>query len=126
MPALKSPSTLAPIQAADFTVQSNMGLSVTQFESGNSRVRKRFKTMPNQQSLTFVMEYRSFGDWMAWINDHGHEWFNIEMPNQFAAAAGAGICGSMADVRIISDVTWSIIGDHVKAVVATESRQTVP
>lgn len=121
MAATTYPANFAHIQRANFTGATNMGVRRVSFESGYSRQRKRFDTMPTEFNLGFVMEYNDWGDWMTWVNQNAYTWFSMDIPNQIAAAAGNTLCNGTGEVRFISDITWSIVGeDSVQATVAAE------
>lgn len=80
-----------------------------------------FDSMPAEYSMSFVMPYDKWGAWMTWVNQNGYTWFDIEIPNHVAAAAGGSLCKGTGEIRFISDINWSVIGeDSVKATVAAE------
>jgi len=98
-----------------------MGIRRVSFESGFSRQRKTFDTMPTEFNLSFVMDYNDWGAWMAWVNQNAYAWFLMDIPNQTSAAAGKTLCTGTGEIRFISDVTWSIVGEgSVQATVAAE------
>lgn len=81
--------------------------------------RRVFETMPHSFTLTFIMDLSAWDAWARWIADHGHRWFEIELPTMYAGKTG--LFKAPVLVRLTSDVPAAMVsGEHVQVAVLAE------
>ena len=82
---MKYPSTLPCPLIEGYGATIEAGALRSGIELGNSRQRRRFRTMPHKISMSFMIrQIMDHGNWMAWVNAHGWNWFEIDLPGAIA------------------------------------------
>lgn len=83
------------------------GLVRTPMESGNSRQRRIFRTLPHQISLVFMVEQAQFALWLSWVNAHAwDDWIAVKLPGLHASINGANALAT--PVRFMSDLATEL------------------
>lgn len=102
------PSTLRIPEWTPYSLSVDAGVRRTQMDSGNSRQRRKYKTMPTTFSLTFVMTWKQLRTWQAWWNQHAYDWFNMPAVSALGDPASTSRTDCyMHTVRCISNLTIS-------------------
>jgi hypothetical protein len=77
-------------------------------ESGNMRQRRAQRVLPQQVSLTFVIDQSAYSDWLAWVNEYAwDEWILMNLPGLRASTSGTDTAPTA--VRFISELQSELI-----------------
>lgn len=82
----------------------DMGIIRTPMEGGNSRQRRRYRTMPHGFKLEFIMPALALGQWQSWVNAFAYDWFTMNLESMWSAATGAITSPHL--IRFISDLEF--------------------
>jgi hypothetical protein len=85
----KYPAEFACPQILPYKIDVNMGVLRTPMESGHSRQRRMFRTMPHIFSLEFVLTVKELGRWQAWVNLFAYDYFNMNLESMYSGLADA-------------------------------------
>jgi hypothetical protein len=93
------------------TVSYDAGLIRTQFDGGNSKQRRMYKTLPSIYSVQWVVPQKGHENrlekLMEWLNNNGWSWFNLGLPGILASIKGEDTAACR--VRLISDVSTELL-----------------
>jgi hypothetical protein len=102
-----------------YGIEVDMGLIRTEFDTGNHRQRRTYKTMPHQFALNFAMSVTQLYAWQNWVNQNAYTWFSLDMMS-FLTGNVPGHC-SQHLVRFISNLSITpMTQTHVQVSVAAE------
>lgn len=97
----------------------------TLMEAGNTRQRRRHRTLPHRLALSFDIAHDEFAAWLTWCNANAWaDFFLLNLPGLIASRAGVNV--APVPVRFVSDVTrelWrgrGLWGWHVRVEVEYE------
>ena len=61
-----------------YGISVDMGVVRTDMETGRAKQRRRFRSMPQMFSFTFVVPIKQLGPWQAYVNQYCYEWFELD------------------------------------------------
>lgn len=92
----------------NYDMAVDMGVLRTPFETGYTRQRRRYVSMPTQLSAIFIVENAKRPDWFQWWAENAYTWFIMKVPNMTLVGNDAA-CEEKA-VRCISNLNISPVG----------------
>jgi hypothetical protein len=113
------PATLTCVVRKDFSLKIEAGLRKTEFDNGQTRIRRRFKFTTVMADLKFVVSTAKLFDWQLWINRFGYNWFLIGLQSHLSV----GKDGETVDhrIRIVDDLKVKALTDrHVEITTTAE------
>jgi hypothetical protein len=101
----------------------DMGLLRTPFESGRSRQRRRYTSMPTAFNFSFAVKVKDLDSWQQWVNQNAYTWFKIKAMSYLTGATN-DTCSEHV-VRFTSDLSITpITAEAVKIDVTAEQAPT--
>jgi len=102
------PQTLPCPQIEGTAASFDAGLIRTQFDGGNSRQRRMYKTLPSIYPVQWVVSQKvDLAKLIRWLNDNGYAWFNLKLPGVLASTKGEET--TACRVRLITDLSTELI-----------------
>ena len=92
-----------------YSIDVDMGLIRTPFETGRARQRRSYKTMPHLFGFTFVVGTRELYNWLSWVNSYAYDWFQLDMTSFLTGNnSDSGYCSAHA-IRFASNIRMTAI-----------------
>jgi hypothetical protein len=111
-----------------YGIEIDAGLIRTPMESGASRQRRRYKTIPTTFTLSFVVERKDLKAWVGWANTSAYSWFNMDLTSHKISGTA---CAVPHSVRFTSNLEMAPITEkyfriNVTAEMAPDPAASVP
>lgn len=108
-PTRTYPSGLPQPVIDGYAINVDMGLIRNSMETGRFRQRRRYKTMPQHFTLSFIMKTNQLHNWQLWVDLYAYSYFNIQL---FSYKTEKGKC-STHSIRFTSNLAISPMANDV-------------
>lgn len=101
---IKYPTVYPKPTIEGYAIAVDMGLSRVKMGAGNSKQRRRFRSMPQAFQFNFALPIDSLASWQMWVNDFAYTWFSMDVTSYLSGMPNSqGHCTPHV-IRFTSDL----------------------
>jgi len=95
-----------------YGIEVDMGLSRTMMDSGSTRQRRNYRSMPTYFSFDFALPIKELHDWQVWVDANAYDWFVMDITSR----ASVHLPCVPHQVRFISELEINVINEEIFSV----------